>query len=50
MINSLLVLSGIVTSALTKPRTDFQVALSNVVKKKHLKKELSQYGITSSYD
>ena len=51
MIAWLLVLGSIITlSVLTKQRTDLQVALSNFVKKKHLIKELSQFGITYSYN
>ena len=50
MIAWLLVLGSIVTSAITKRRTDLQVGLSNFVKKKHLIKELSEFGITSSYN
>ena len=44
-------LSGsIITQAISKQRTDLQVALFNFVKRKHLIEELNQFGITSTYD
>ena len=39
-----------ITQAISKQRTDLQVALSNFVKRKHLIEELHQFGITSTYD
>ena len=38
------------TSSLTNQRTYLQVATSNLVKRKQLIQELSDFGITSSYD
>ena len=39
-----------ITQAISKQRTDLQVALSNFVKRKHLIEELHHFGITSTYD
>ena len=41
---------SIVTSSLTNQRTDLQVSMSNLANRKHLIKELSDFGITSSDD
>lgn len=50
MIAWLLVSGRIVTSALTRQRTNLKIALSNFTNNNHLMKELSQFGITSFYD
>ena len=45
-----LYLGSIVTQSLTKQRTDFQVALSNFIKSKHLIEELHHFGVITTYD
>ena len=46
----LLFSGSIVTSSLTNQRTNLQVAMSNLYKRKHFIQELSDFGIKSSYD
>ena len=45
-----ILIGSIISSIVTKQWTNLQIAMSNMVRKKHLIEELHHYGITSTYD